>query len=71
MSFIALMIALAGPSRIYLGEHWTSDVVGGYIFGGAWLSLSYSLYLALKDTANLADGTVDIKHKRSVLAHTV
>ncbi len=48
LSGIMLVITLAGPSRIYLGEHWTSDVVGGYLFGGAWLSLSCRLYRTLK-----------------------
>ena len=35
---IAPIIGLVGPSRIYLGHHWFTDVVGSYLLGGAWLS---------------------------------
>lgn len=31
------IIVLIGPSRIYLGAHWTGDVVGGYLLGSAYL----------------------------------
>jgi membrane-associated phospholipid phosphatase len=31
------LIVLIGPSRIFLGEHWASDVVGSYIIGSIWL----------------------------------
>ncbi|GAC1385612.1 MAG: hypothetical protein NVSMB33_14800 [Ktedonobacteraceae bacterium] len=44
----ALFMSLVGPIRIYLGDHWASDVLGGYLFGGAWLGLFMQLYRQLK-----------------------
>jgi len=32
-----IIIILIGLSRIYLGVHYFSDVVGGYLVGGLWL----------------------------------
>ena len=49
LSLPALCVVLVGPSRIYLGDHWLTDVLGGYLFGGGWLSLSLRLYLALRN----------------------
>jgi undecaprenyl-diphosphatase len=40
-----MLIVLIGPSRIFLGAHWASDVLGGYIIGMIWL---FILILAYK-----------------------
>lgn len=41
---VGLLIVLMGPSRIYLGHHWFSDVMGAYVFGSLWLALTMRFY---------------------------
>lgn len=42
--FISL-IALIGPSRVYLGEHWASDTLASYLLGSVILYLTIHLYI--------------------------
>lgn len=42
--FAALNILLIGFERIYQGEHWLSDVLGGTLDGALWLSVGIFLY---------------------------
>lgn len=41
---LVAVIVLMGPSRMALGHHWLSDVLGAYVLGGMWLALTIHLY---------------------------
>ncbi len=45
----AAFVVLIGPSRIYLGDHWASDVIGAYLVGETLLGLAVGVYLPLKE----------------------
>ncbi len=43
------LVALVGPSRIYQGHHWATDVTASYLVGTAYLTGVVALYRRVKE----------------------
>ncbi|WP_414839796.1 phosphatase PAP2 family protein [Carnobacterium sp. TMP28] len=44
-----LLVLFIGLSRIYVGVHFPSDIIGGYLLGASWLTLMIALFPKLMD----------------------
>lgn len=56
---MAPVIALVGPSRIYLGHHWFTDVLGSYLLGSAYLAGLIELHTILRELEPMASDEAD------------
>jgi undecaprenyl-diphosphatase len=55
----ALLILIVGFGRIYVGAHWPSDVLGGYLWGVLLLAAIVALINALRRRRSRTAGTTD------------
>ncbi|WP_454917462.1 phosphatase PAP2 family protein [Xanthobacter sediminis] len=63
LAMAAAVTVIVGVSRIYLGVHWPTDVLGGWMLGAGWAALCWLLMLWLQragdvegDEAGTPDG---------------
>ena len=53
------LVALVGPSRVYLGHHWFTDALGSYLLGGALLAILVLAYRAVREARPAGAGALE------------
>jgi membrane-associated phospholipid phosphatase len=51
-SVAALIAATIGASRVYLGVHWPSDVISGWLLSGGWLTMLLGIWYTIPPRRN-------------------
>jgi undecaprenyl-diphosphatase len=57
LTVCVLLTLLVGISRVYLGVHWPTDVLAGWMLGGLWALLCWSLMLWLQQRGRVEPET--------------
>jgi len=56
LTLAVVLTVLVGLSRLYLGVHWPTDVLAGWIAGAAWALLAWGVAVWLQRHGDLERG---------------